>query len=561
MLTNLIHTAGYPWQYVNCDNVVQLTVQAMGPDVQAITCIACDPCDTYRGNLGQDVPRLREVPMVKRISSPGVTYFSCVLPLRTHKLRYHFLVHTTEATLLYDESGLSPTKDELFIRPFFVAYTYPADHTYVPAWCNGMVWYQIFPDRFAKTPGGGEHWETGHIADKNLVCGGTLKGIAEKVSYLKQHGVSGIYLNPIFAASSIHRYDTVDYYAIDPRLGTEDDFVSFCDLCHENGIRVMLDGVFNHCSSSAPQFEDVCRSGRNSKFYDWFTVYDPERILHFTVPKGADSEFKESPLYETFAFVPSMPKFNTTNPQVMDHLIGAAEYWTKKCHIDAWRLDVPDEINIAFLREFKRRLKSIDPDIYIIGEIWGDATPWLREEVFDGAMDYPTYFIIRDFLAYETIDAFRCAELLAKRIMSCPEDRRRGSFHFCSTHDTPRILWHCQEDEARAGLCYILTAAIGDSLSIYYGDEIGMTGGYDPDNRRCFPWGAEKHSSKVGAAIQDAISLLNRKSSQQITRIYAVDTDMLCITYETFCCLINRSSVEKKVYDITLQPLSYSFVE
>jgi len=500
--------------------------------------------------------------MQERISSSEATYFSLTLPLKTHKLRYHFLIHTGETTLLYDESGLSPLKDELYVRPFFVPFTYPVDYPSTPEWCKGTVWYQIFPDRFSKdSPGADERWETGQLTDKDLFSGGTLKGITKKIPYLKQLGVSGIYLNPIFSAASIHRYDTIDYYTIDPRLGTEEDFVRFCDLCHENGLRIMLDGVFNHCASSAPQFEDVCRLGRDSKYYDWFLVHDPQRIVHFNAPNGADPTFKDSPVYETFAFVPSMPKFDTANPQVMEHLIGAAVYWTKKCHIDAWRLDVPDEVNMAFLREFRKRIKRIDPDIYIIGEIWGDATTWLRGEVFDGAMNYPVYFIIRDFLAYQAIDAFRCADLLVKRLMIYPEKTQNGMFNFCSTHDTPRILWHCQEDERRAGLCYILTAAMGDSFSIYYGDEIGMTGGYDPDNRRCFPWGTEGRSSKVGTAIQDAISLLKIKAAQKITRIYAMDEDVLCIAFETFCCLINRSLTEKTIHATTLSALSYHFVE
>lgn len=559
---SLFHAAAYPWQYIDAENVLHLTMGAPCKSIRSITCLACDPCDTYKGTHGEDLPLLQSHEMQKRIATSETEYFTLALPLKTHKLRYHFQVQTAEGVYLYDENGFSELKDELFIRPFFVPFTYPRDHSAVPNWCSGTIWYQIFPDRFSRENSDvNGPWNTGLLSDTDAVYGGTLQGIISKIPYLKDLGVTGIYLNPIFKAASIHRYDTIDYYTIDPGLGTEEDLIELCTRCHENGIRVMLDGVFNHCSSQSPEFEDVQQLGRASRYYDWFMIHAPEKAVGMSIPHGADAAFKRDPAYEAFAFVPSMPKYNTQNPEVMEHLIGAAEYWTKKCHIDAWRLDVPDEINTAFLREFRKRIKQINPDIYVIGEFWGNAAAWLNKELFDGAMNYPLYFVVRDFIARGAIDAFCCADLLVKRLMEQPDAKQHGMFNFCSSHDTPRILWHCQENEQRAGLCYILTAAVGNSFSIYYGDEVGLNGGYDPDNRRCFPWGRESQQGVIGDAIQDAINLVHRKKGQQIKDIYAIDEDVLCIAFETFICIINRSPREKIVHGIAVPPLNYQLAE
>lgn len=559
---SVFHSTAYPWQYVDSDQVLHLMICVKGAGPISIKCLACDPCDTDKGVFGEDMPRLFTYEMRCEMEGPGIQYFTLHIPMNTHKLRYHFSISVLGHTYLYDESGLSEDKEELYIRPFFVAYTYSDRCGGVPKWCNGMVWYQIFPDRFAKEDSDQTHgWQSGKITDKDLVCGGTLKGITSKIPYLKQLGTKGIYLNPIFQASSIHRYDIIDYLKIDPILGTEEDFVELCEKCHSNGIRIMMDGVFNHCSYLSPQFQDVINKGEHSRYYDWFIVYDTDRLKKMDVKTGADAQFRVSPVYETFAFVPSMPKFNTCNPQVMDYLIGAAEYWTKKCGIDAWRLDVPDEVNIEFLRAFRRRIKTRNPDIYIVGEFWGNAARWLDGETFDGAMNYPLYFIVRDFLAKEKISAFPCAKLLTQCLMANPPVRRCGMFTFCSTHDTPRILWHCGEDRKKRDLCYILTAALGGQLSVYYGDEIGMTGGYDPDNRRCYPWNSGTAPKEMKEAIRDAVSLASDDGKGRICRICALDEEVLGVIYERRRLYINRSKEEKELPDGTkICPQSYCYL-
>lgn len=523
-----------------------------------IRCLACDPCDTRKGPNGEDIPNLISYSLAAELCSCSWEYYTLTLSMLTHKLRYHFQVCTLDGeALTFDESGLSQEKKELLIRPFFVAYTYPQLCNSAPEWAGDMVWYQIFPDRFA----GPELWNSTPVKDKNLVCGGTLAEIQRKIPYLKELGITGIYLNPIFQAASIHRYDTIDYYAVDPMLGTESDLVALCDACHKSGLRVMLDGVYNHCSYKLPQFQDVMQQGKASSYYDWFFIHNADRLKGLNASDIDTADFRKDAAYETFAFVPSMPKFNTENPEVMEYLIGSAEYWTKKCHIDAWRLDVPDEVNVKFLRQFRQHIKAIDPGIYIIGEFWCNAKKWLNGELFDGAMNYLLYFSIRDFLALGSTSATVCADALAKCLMEYPAPIRRGMFNFCSTHDVPRILWHCGENRELAGLNYLLTSALEGGLSVYYGDEVGMTGGYDPDNRRCYPWKSDRECLPILSTVAKAISLKKSGFGSGLRRIYAPDKDVLRLDYADASLLINRASEKKVLEDgIILTPYSHIFL-
>lgn len=541
MNISVVHKADYPWQYVDAENILHLMLKITGEKILTVKCIACDPCDTYKGKDGADLPHLLTYEMNQMLSKAEWKYYSLSLPMMTHKMRYHFLVSTVDGTYTIDEFGVSEKKEEKYVRPFFVPYTYKKTYEKTPEWCEEMIWYQIFPDRFSAGNDEKSNWKYEKITDKDYVYGGDIKGIIKKIPYLKNLGVKGIYFNPVFKAASIHRYDTIDYSEIDELLGDEEDFVLLCEKCHDNGIRIMLDGVYNHCSYFMPQFQDVKNKGRKSEYFDWFIIHNEKELLNFDIENNK-VDFLRNPMYETFAFVPSMPKLNTENPEVCDYLIKTAEKWTKKCKIDAWRLDVPDEVHEDFLREFYGRIKKINPEAYIIGEIWADATRWLRKGLFDGVMNYPVYFAIRDFIATQQINAEKCAEILTGFHVKHPANMQKGMFNFCSTHDIPRISWWCKGDLQKSDLCYILTAAMQGQLSIYYGDEIGMAGGYDPDNRRCMPWSEDV---PIRNAIKEAIKLVAYKEKGELCSIMALDEDLLVIRYEAGKVYINRSANEK----------------
>ena len=289
-------------------------------------------------------------------------------------------------TLMLSELGVTDELSESQIRPFMVPYVFEREHYCAPDWAKNFVWYQIFPDRFA-----GEGDPVAFAPTRDNFFGGTMKGITGKIPYLKNLGVQGIYLNPIFQSPSNHRFDTADYAQIDSLLGDEKDFRQLVESLHEAGLRIMLDGVFNHCAWDHPFWQDVLHNGESSPCYEWFYIEDVRSLTGAEKEKFPPEIIKREHPFACFAFAANMPKWNTENELVMDYLIGQAVHWTRDYGIDAWHLDVPDEISMRFLREFKRRIRAVSDQVYIIGEIWQDAGLWLDHSVFDGTMDYPLF--------------------------------------------------------------------------------------------------------------------------------------------------------------------------
>ena len=300
--------------------------------------------------------------------------------------------------------------------------------------------------------------------------------------------MQGIYLNPIFQSDSNHRYDAVSYTELDPRLGGKRDFRILVETLHQAGMRIMLDGVFNHCGWRHPFWQDVRLHGKASRYYDWFCVYDAGELSRLPLEQLSDRRMKEDPPYECFAFAANMPKWNTENPEVIGYLVSIAERWTREYGIDAWRLDVPDEVSLRFLHAFRARMRSCNAAVYVIGEIWQDAGWWLEHSVFDGVMDYPLYHAIRDFAMTHTDPLETFAHRIRRWYAATPEAVHPYQWAFCSNHDVPRALSLCGGNKSDFQLAYVLAALLGGNLSVYYGDEIAMDGGQDPDNRRPMRW-------------------------------------------------------------------------
>ena len=216
-------------------------------------------------------------------------------------------------------------------------------------WMRSAVFYQIFVERFRQ---GNEKKDTSYINMKwdekptpKSFAGGDLAGIIEKMDYLKELGINALYLTPVFRSISNHKYDIIDYFTVDPQFGTKEELRQLVKLAHENGIRVVLDAVFNHCSMEMQQFQDVLEKGRESRFYDWFII---------------DGDFPEPEKmnYECFAACNYMPKLNTANEEVQDFLLEIAIYWIREADIDGWRLDVSDEVSHGFWRRFRKAVKK-----------------------------------------------------------------------------------------------------------------------------------------------------------------------------------------------------------
>ena len=312
------HHAAYPWQLVQ-GRICHLRLRT-GEALQSAAVLYGDP---FWFSGAEKQPVLARSEMQPALRCSGEQYYSVSVPMRTHKLRYHFVLTLEDGDTVYlSELGVTPPLPESVLRPFNVPYVYAGDHPAPPDWAEGFLWYQIFPDRFCdgKENQGGEDF----IPTRENFFGGTLRGITGKISYLRELGVQGIYLNPIFRSDSNHRYDTVSYTELDPRLGGKTDFRVLVETLHQAGMRIMLDGVFNHCGWRHPLWQDVRLRGKASRYYNWFCVYDAGELSRLPLEQLSDRRMKVNPPYECFAFAANMPKWNTENPEVIRYLVSIA---------------------------------------------------------------------------------------------------------------------------------------------------------------------------------------------------------------------------------------------
>ncbi len=368
-----------------------------------------------------------------------------------------------------------------------------------PEWVKDAIFYQIFPDRFARSgklekPGNLEPWDTPPTTYGYK--GGDLLGVAEHLDYIQDLGATAIYFCPIFQSASNHRYHTHDYYQVDPLLGGNEAFRILLDEAHRRGIKIVLDGVFNHASRGFFYFNDILENGQHSAYTDWFIVDEfPPNAYDLLRPPG----------YAAWWGLHALPKFNTDNPQVREYLMRVAEHWLR-LGIDGWRLDVPQEIQTeGFWEEFRRRVKAINPEAYIVGEIWEPAAPFLQGDRFDAVMNYPFGEATLAFCGGARInprmaegkgynparrlDARGYAERMEWLLNLYPWEIQLAQLNLLDSHDAARAITLASGDAATVHLATLLLMTFPGAPSIYYGDEIGLEGGLpDADTRRPFPW-------------------------------------------------------------------------
>ncbi|MFH0068337.1 glycoside hydrolase family 13 protein [Peribacillus sp. NPDC056705] len=441
----------------------------------------------------------QELPMSLSGSDNRYDYWHIYVKPPYRRIRYGFKVSSEDESAIYTEKGIfkEPPRDPGSY--FAIPYLHQNEVFGAPEWVKDTIWYQIFPERFANgnpdnDPEGVIPWGSEEPAVDNFF-GGDFEGIIEHLDYLENLGINGIYFTPIFHAYSNHKYDTIDYRSIDPQFGTKETLKTLITECHKRNIRVMLDAVFNHSGYYFPPFQDLLEKGEKSKYKDWF-------YPHSFPLKGG-----ERPNYETFGFFESMPKLNTANPEVKEYLLEVSAYWIKEFDIDAWRLDVANEVDQPFWREFRTTVKNIKPDLYILGEIWHDSMPWLRGDQFDAVMNYPFTNQVFRLVASQTINAREFTEEMTAIYHSYPTNVFDVTFNLLGSHDTPRIFTDCGEDLARAKLIHAILLTFNGSPCIYYGDEIGLTGGMDPGCRKCMVWEEEKQNTELFKEIKTLILL------------------------------------------------------
>jgi glycosidase len=295
------------------------------------------------------------------------------------------------------------------------------------------------------------------------------------------------------------------------------------EKCHQNGIRVILDAVFNHCSERFPAFMDVQQHGANSKYAEWFHVNEYPLEVRDGIPT-----------YDTFGFYGDMPKFNTANPEVKKYLLDVAEYWIREIGIDGWRLDVANEVDHHFWREFRQRVKAANPDAYIVGEVWSDSIMWLLGDQFDSVMNYPFSNKVLEFFSQSNTDGFTFANNMGYLLIRYPKQTSEVIFNLLCSHDTARVLTRVGEDKRRLKLCVVFLLTYIGTPCIFYGDEIGLKGGDDPDCRSCMEWNPDKRDNELFDFYKMLIHL--RKENKVLQRGYfrflKADPDDQRIIYE-----------------------------
>ena len=407
-----------------------------------------------------------------------------------------------------------------------------------PAWVSDAIFYQIFPDRFAKsdrllqTGMNFEPWDSPPTV--HGIKGGDLLGVVEHLDYLQDLGVNALYFTPVFTSASNHRYHTYDYYSVDPILGGNQALRELLDEAHRRGMRVVLDGVFNHASRGFWQFHHTLENGSASPYIDWFH-FDPDHLngkKHWgAYPSPHEQRLiqEEGSLkaigYQGWWNLPALPKFNTSSPAVREFLFGVAEHWTR-FGMDGWRLDVPGEIDDdAFWQEFRHRVKAINPEAYIVGEIWYDARRWLQGDQFDASMNYPVTGACLSFLTgphldlnttlqaggyrglVSRIDANEFADRIDGILGMYDPDVTRVQLNLLDSHDTPRFLTCASGDLASLKLALSFLFTYPGAPCIFYGDEIGLSGRHDPECRQPFPWDPARWNSELLDFVKSLVTL------------------------------------------------------
>ncbi|MFC8149808.1 glycoside hydrolase family 13 protein [Bacillus paralicheniformis] len=449
--------------------------------------------------------KANELAMAKIAATSTHDYWFAEVAPPFRRLQYGFILTGADGQdTFYGSNGAYPfvgKAADMGKHCFKFPFVHEADTFNAPDWVKSTVWYQIFPERFASgredlSPENALPWGS-KDPEVDDFFGGDLQGIIDKLDYLEDLGVGGIYLTPIFTAPSNHKYDTLDYCSIDPHFGDEELFRTLVSRLHERGMKIMLDAVFNHIGSASREWQDVVKNGEKSRYKDWFHVHS------FPVKEGG---------YDTFAFTPEMPKLNTANPEVQAYLLDIALYWIREFDIDGWRLDVANEVDHAFWKKFRQAVTAEKPDIFILGEIWHQADPWLRGDEFHSVMNYPFTEPMIDYFADGSISASQMASRINSHLMSGMKQVNEVMFNLLDSHDTKRILTRCGGDEKKVRSLLAFMFAQTGSPCIYYGTEIGLDGGDDPLCRKCMVWEEEKQNQEMLTFMKRLIALRKQEN-------------------------------------------------
>lgn len=441
-------------------------------------------CTLFYGDRAsrQNPVPMTTVPMRRAARDEWFDYYEVLFQCPYVRVCYSFYLDDGKEQCYYHadfpSQALPEDRSEYYQLPF----NHRADRIHVPEWAKDAVVYHIFPDSFAS----GHRFLSGQAVKtefNGFPCkgklGGTLHGIRANVDYLCDLGINCIYMNPIFAAGEYHKYDTLDYFHVDPCLGTDAEFRALVKEYHEKGIRVIIDGVFNHAGWHFFAFEDVVKNGEASPYKDWF--------YEITFPVKVPAVWEEIPSYACFGYERHMPKLNTENPEVIRYLCNVCQHWLMEYNMDGWRLDVADEVNDGFWRAFKSAARAAKPDSLLIGEIWESAQHWLDGSQFDSTMNYDFRKHCAGFFGKGTLDAaafdFRVTHMRMRYCLPM----LYSQLNLLDSHDVSRFLSLC-EDKKAYRLAVLFQMTFPGMPSVFYGDEKGISGVKEAEYRQAMDW-------------------------------------------------------------------------
>lgn len=546
----IYHEAKSKYAYAYDNETLHIRIRTEKNDAEKIKLVYQDPFNfnPELNNSGNVKENLSIEPMLKEHSTGLHDYWICAIRPDWKRVKYAFIIEDSKTKIIFGSRevvSLENEEDEKKLQDLNNYYNFPyinyEDVYEAPDWVEDTVWYQIFTERFSNGDNSldGDNvleWGSREDVTNDMFFGGDLRGVINKLDYIKEMGFTGIYFTPIFKAPTNHKYDTEDYYSIDPHFGSNETFKELVEKAHERGIKIMLDAVFNHCGWLHPYWQDVIKNGRESKYYDCFFI-DGDTPINFplddnNIPKEEDMTYEDmtSLNFATFAFTPLMPKWNTGNKIARDYLLGAAKYWIENYNIDGWRLDVSNEVSHQFWREFRKEVKSVKKDVFILGENWDEAYPWLNTGQFDSVMNYEVLMAIWSFFGQGANDDIhikpsKFIDLINRVLVTYPKNILKNMFNLVDSHDTKRIFTVCKEDTDKTNLAFLFLLSFPGSPSIYYGSEVGMSGENDPINRRCMVWDEDKQNHKIKNHLKTMINL--RKSNKAFT-----STDITWVDYD-----------------------------
>ncbi len=435
-------------------------------------------------------------PMSLRFTDSSFNYYFIRLPLDDVRLVYVFQLKDEIENVYFCEDGVVEQYDFTlaYFNSFQLPYINKIDVVKNVEWLNNAVFYQIFVDRFNIGNRNKDlsyvNLKWGDIPNPKSFAGGDLQGIADKLDYLKELGINALYLTPIFKSKSNHKYDISDYYNVDEHFGGNDAFRELVQKAHAKGIRVVLDGVFNHCSEDLAQFQDVLKNGKKSQYFDWFII-DGDKIDR---RKGN---------YEYFGVCKYMPKLNTSNIDLQNYLIGVATHWIKEYDIDGWRLDVSDEVSHDFWRKLRSAVKEVKTDAVLLGENWHDAYPYLRGDEYDGIMNYALTKALMDYYVNGSLDSKGLSERLSALYVRNSRPINNMMLDLLDSHDTHRFYSLVNSDVDKLICALAIVFCHCGSTCVYYGTELPLEGGHDPDSRRTMDW-----NGLEGSVVKEYITAL-----------------------------------------------------